>query len=179
MPRRYRYLDLIRVHRRPFDRSKGRLVAGSLVIPCALGRSGTTRAKREGDGASPVGRFALIQAFYRADRGPRPRTGLRLRPIRPTDSWCDDPRDRRYNTLVPLPCPPSHEEMWRTDHLYDVVVDIGWNRGPIVRGRGSAIFLHLARPGFAPTAGCVAVEQRMIRRLLERIGPRTRIEIVG
>jgi L,D-peptidoglycan transpeptidase YkuD (ErfK/YbiS/YcfS/YnhG family) len=69
--------------------------------------------------------------------------------------------------------------MWRTDHLYDVVVDIGWNRGPIVRGRGSAIFLHLARPGFAPTAGCVAVEQRMIRRLLERIGPRTRIEIVG
>jgi L,D-peptidoglycan transpeptidase YkuD (ErfK/YbiS/YcfS/YnhG family) len=174
-----RYLDLVRVHRTPLDPRKGRLVAGSLVIPCALGRSGATRAKREGDGASPVGRFALIQAFYRADRGPRPRTGLTLRPLRPTDSWCDDPRDRRYNTLVPLPCPPSHEEMWRADHLYDVVVDIGWNRGPIVRGRGSAIFLHLARPGFAPTSGCVAVEGRVIRRLLERIGPRTRIEIVG
>ena len=176
MPRRY--LDVIRVHRRPLDRSKGRLVAGALTIPCALGRSGTTRAKREGDGGSPLGRFRLLQAFYRADRGPPPRTGLPLRPIRPSDGWCDDPRDRRYNRRVPLPCPSSHEAMWRDDHLYDVVIDIAWNRGPIVRGRGSAIFLHLARPGFEPTAGCVAVEKRAIRRLLERIGPRTRIEIV-
>ena len=175
----HRYLDLIRVHRRPLDHRRGRLVAGNLVIPCALGRSGTTRAKREGDGASPVGRFPLVQTFYRADRGPRPRTGLRLRPIRRSDGWCDDPRDRRYNTLVPLPCPSSHEEMWREDHLYDMVIDIGWNRGPVRRGRGSAIFLHLARPGFEPTAGCVAVDRRAIRRLLERIGPRTRIEIVG
>jgi len=177
MPRRY--LDLIRVHRRPLDHRKGRLVAGTLVIPCALGRSGTAARKREGDGASPVGRFPLLQAFYRADRGPRPRTGLTLRRIRPRDGWCDDPRDRRYNRPVPLPCGSSHEGLWRGDHLYDVVVDIAWNRGPVVRGRGSAIFLHLARPGFEPTAGCVAVDKRMIRRLLERIGPRTRIEIVG
>jgi L,D-peptidoglycan transpeptidase YkuD (ErfK/YbiS/YcfS/YnhG family) len=174
----HRYLDVIRVYRNPLDHRKGRLVAGPIAIACALGRSGTIRAKREGDGGSPVGRFKLLQAFYRADRGPRPRTGLPLRPIRRTDGWCDDPRDRRYNTLVPLPWPRSHEEMWREDHLYDVVIDIAWNRGPIVRGRGSAIFLHLARPGFEPTAGCVAVEKRMIRRLLERIGPRTRIAIV-
>jgi L,D-peptidoglycan transpeptidase YkuD (ErfK/YbiS/YcfS/YnhG family) len=147
------------------------LQAGNLTIPCALGRSGTSHAKREGDGASPVGRFKLLQAFYRANHGPRPRTGLRLRPIRPSD--------RRYNRLVPLPCATSHEKMWRDDHLYDVVLDIAWNRGPIRRGRGSAIFLHLARPGFLPTEGCVAVDPRMIRRLLERIGPRTQIEIVG
>jgi L,D-peptidoglycan transpeptidase YkuD (ErfK/YbiS/YcfS/YnhG family) len=177
MPRHY--LGLIRVHRSALDPTRGRLVAGNLVIPCALGRSGTTRAKREGDGASPVGRFALIQAFYRPDHSPRPRTGLHLRPIRPQDGWCDDTRDRRYNTLVPLPSPTSHEEMWRGDHLYDVVVDIAWNRGPIRRGRGSAIFLHLARPGFEPTAGCVAVDRRVVRRLLEQVGPRTRIEIVG
>ena len=171
--------DVIRVHRSALDHRRGRLEAGSLVIPCALGRSGTARAKREGDGASPVGRVPLLQAFYRADHGPRPRTGLRLRPIRPGDGWSDDVRDRRYNRLVPLPCPTGHERMWREDHLYDVVVDIAWNRGPIVKGRGSAIFLHLARPGFLPTEGCVAVDRRMIRRLLERIGPRTRIEIVG
>jgi len=177
MPRRY--FDLIRVYRNPLDHRKGRLVAGHLALPCALGRSGTTRAKREGDGASPVGRFALLQAFYRADRIPRPRTGLRLRPIRPTDGWCDDPGERRYNRPVPLPCRASHEAMWRDDPLYDLVVDIAWNRGPIVRGRGSAIFLHLARPGFEPTAGCVAVDRTQARRLLGRIGPRTRIEIVG
>jgi L,D-peptidoglycan transpeptidase YkuD (ErfK/YbiS/YcfS/YnhG family) len=172
-------LDLIRVQRSPLDHRRGRLVAGNLVLPCALGRSGTTRRKREGDGASPVGRFALLQAFYRADHGPRPRTKLPLRRIRPSDGWCDDAHDRRYNRLVRRPCASSHEEMWRADHLYDVVIDVAWNRGPIIRGRGSAIFLHLARPGFEPTAGCVAVDRRVVQRLLERIGPGTRIEIIG
>jgi L,D-peptidoglycan transpeptidase YkuD (ErfK/YbiS/YcfS/YnhG family) len=172
-------VNLIRVFRCPLDHRRGRLEAGNLVIPCALGRSGTAYAKREGDGASPVGRFAILQAFYRPDHIPRPRTGLRLRPIRPTDGWSDDVKDRRYNRLVPLPCPTGHEKMWRDDHLYDVVLDIAWNRRPIRRGRGSAIFLHLARPGLLPTEGCVAVDKRMIRRLLERIGPNTRIEIVG
>ena len=173
------YVNLIRVHRSPLDHRRGLLVAGNLAIPCALGRSGTRHGKREGDGASPIGRFRLLQGFYRADHGPRPRTGLKLRRIREEDGWSDDPRDRRYNRPVPLPCATSHERMWRDDHLYDVVLDIAWNRGPVVKGRGSAIFLHLARPGFTPTEGCVAVEPRMIRRLLERIGQATRIEIVG
>ncbi len=102
-----------------------------------------------------------------------------MRAICPHDGWCDDARDRLYNRLVRHPYPASHEEMWRDDHLYDVVIDIAFNRGPVVRGRGSAIFLHLARPGFEPTAGCVAVEGRMIRRLLERVGPHTGIEIIG
>jgi len=172
-------VNVIRVFRSPLDHRRGRLEAGSLVIPCALGRSGIRHAKREGDGASPVGRFRILQAFYRADRGPRPRTGLRLTPIKPGDGWSDDPRDRRYNRPVPLPCPTRHEAMWRDDHLYDVVVDIAWNRGPITRGRGSAFFLHLGRPGLPPSDGCVVVEKAMIRRLMERIGPNTRIEIVG
>jgi L,D-peptidoglycan transpeptidase YkuD (ErfK/YbiS/YcfS/YnhG family) len=174
-----RPLPLIRVFRSPLDPRRGCLVAGPLVIPCALGRAGTRRRKREGDGATPVGRFRVLQAFYRADRGPRPRTALPVRAIRPADGWCDDPLDRRYNRPVGLPCGSSHEAMWRDDHLYDLVLDIAWNRGPIVPGRGSAIFLHLAKPGFEPTAGCVAVDRRVIRRLVERIGPRTRIEIVG
>ena len=172
-------LTTIHVYRSPLDHRRGRLVAGPLVLPCALGRSGPTRAKREGDGATPVGCFRLLQGFYRADHGPRPRTRLPLARVRPAQGWCDDPGDRRYNRLVPLPCAASHEEMRRQDHLYDLVIDIAWNRGPIVRGRGSAIFLHLARPGFMPTEGCVAVEPGKVRRLVERIGPRTRIRIVG
>ena len=172
------YVNLIRVRRSALDHSKGRIEAGQLVVPCALGRGGPRHHKREGDGASPIGRFGLLRAFYRADRGLRPRTGLPLRRIGPQDGWSDDPRDRRYNRLIPLPSLTSHETMWRDDHLYDVVVDIGWNRGPIVRGRGSAIFLHLARPGFTPTEGCVAVDKRVIGRLLAQIGPKTRIEII-
>jgi L,D-peptidoglycan transpeptidase YkuD (ErfK/YbiS/YcfS/YnhG family) len=169
----------VRVFRSPLDPRRGRLVAGPVGLPCALGRSGTTHGKREGDGASPVGRFAVLGGFYRTDRLARPRTPLRLRPIRPQDGWCDDPGDRRYNRPVRLPYPASHERLWRDDHLYDVVLDLDWNRRPVRKGRGSAIFLHLAKPGFEPTQGCVAVDPRAIRRLLERIGPRTRVEIIG
>jgi len=172
-------LDVIWVYRSPIDHRRGRIVAGSLTIPCALGRGGTTRFKREGDGATPVGRFRLLGCFYRADRGQRPPTRLPAAAIGPADGWCDDPADRRYNRPVPLPYPGRHEKMWRDDHVYDVVLDIAWNRGPVVRGGGSAIFLHLARPDFAPTEGCVAVPKSMAARLLQRIGPHTEIEIVG
>jgi L,D-peptidoglycan transpeptidase YkuD (ErfK/YbiS/YcfS/YnhG family) len=172
-------LDLIRVYRSPIDHRRGRIVAGWLTIPCALGRGGTTHFKREGDGATPVGRFRVLGGFYRADRGPRPLSRLPLGAIRPKDGWCDDPRDRRYNRPVRLPYPARHERMWRDDGLYDLVVDIAWNRGPIIKGRGSAIFLHLARLDLAPTEGCVAVPPAWARRLLARIGPETRIEIVG
>jgi L,D-peptidoglycan transpeptidase YkuD (ErfK/YbiS/YcfS/YnhG family) len=172
-------VPVIRVYRSALDPSRGRLVAGALSLPCALGRGGVRRGKREGDGRSPAGRLAVLGGFYRADRLRRPRTLLALRPIRPDDGWCDDPRDRRYNRPVRRPYPASHEAMWRDDDLYDVVLDLAWNRGPIVRGRGSAIFLHLARGDFAPTAGCVAIPRSAVRRLLERIGPGTVIDIVG
>jgi L,D-peptidoglycan transpeptidase YkuD (ErfK/YbiS/YcfS/YnhG family) len=172
-------LDIVRVFRSPLDHRRGRIVAGPFSIPCALGRTGTRRVKREGDGATPAGRFPLLGCFYRPDKGLRPRTRLPLAPLRRADGWCDDPADRRYNQPVSLPYPGRHERMWRDDGLYDVVVDIGCNRGPAVKGRGSAIFLHLARADFAPTEGCVAVPAAVVRRLLERIGPHTRIEIVG
>ncbi len=170
-------VDVIRVYRNPLDHRRGRVEAGNLTLPCALGRTGTTRRKREGDGGTPVGRFAILQAFYRPDRVTRPRTHLPLAPLSPQDGWCDDPNDRAYNRPVRLPYPASHEPMWRDDHVYDVVLDLAWNRGPVQRGRGSAIFLHLARSRFEPTQGCIAVDRRMIIRLLERIGPKTRIEI--
>jgi L,D-peptidoglycan transpeptidase YkuD (ErfK/YbiS/YcfS/YnhG family) len=172
-------VPVVRVYRSALDPSRGRLVAGAISLPCALGRGGVRRGKREGDGGSPVGRLAVLGGLYRADRLRRPRTLLRLRPIRPDDGWCDDPRDRRYNRPVRRPYPASHEALWRDDHLYDVVLDLAWNRGPIVPGRGSAIFLHVATSDFAPTAGCVAIQPSAVQRLLERIGPNTVIEIVG
>lgn len=172
-------VDVIRVFRSPIDHRRGRIVAGSLAIPCTLGSGGTTRSKREGDGATPVGRFRLLGCFYRADRSRRPPTRLPVAALGPADGWCDDPGDRLYNRPVPLPYPARHERLWREDHVYDLILDIAWNRGPIVRGRGSAIFLHLARPDFTPTEGCIAVQPRTMARLLQRIGPDTRIEIIG
>lgn len=170
-------LARIDVWPRPGCRRQGLLVAGALRIPCALGKTGPVCAKREGDGASPVGSFALLQAFWRPDRMRRPFTRLPLFPIRKSDGWCDAPLDRNYNCPVTLPYPASHERMWREDRLYDLVVDIAWNRGPIRKGRGSAIFLHLARENFKPTEGCVALRRQDALKLLARLGPHTRIVI--
>lgn len=150
--------------------TSGRLEAPGFSVPCAIGRSGLTALKREGDGASPRGRFAVLGGWYRPDRAPhRPPSGVRLAPMRPADGWCDAPGDRNYNRPVRLPYPASHEAMWRDDPLYDVVLALDWNMGPRARGRGSAIFFHLARPGFSPTAGCVAIRPADMRRLLPRL----------
>lgn len=168
-------LSRILVRRLAGEATRGKLIAGPLVIPCALGRGGIRPVKREGDGVTPAGRFRLLQGFHRARY--RPACGLPLRPIRPQDGWCDAPKDPRYNRPVRLPFRPSHERMWREDGLYDLVLDIAYNRGPIVKGAGSAIFMHVARPGFSPTEGCVALRQADLRRLMRRLGPRTVLDI--
>lgn len=170
-------ISLIRVFRSPLDHRRGTLVAGNLRLPCALGRSGITRRKCEGDGCTVLGKFDLIQAFYRQDRVRRPITRLPLHPLRPHDGWCDAPNDRRYNHKVTLPYQPSHEKMWREDSVYDIVIDLSINRRPVIKGRGSALFLHMARPNYEPTAGCIAVAPRHMARLLALIGPKTKIEI--
>lgn len=153
---------------------RGRLVGGGVDVPCAIGRSGVAAVKREGDGASPRGAFAVLGGWYRPDRFPvRPASGVPLRPIRRDDGWCDASADRNYNRPVRLPYPASAEAMWRDDGLYDLVLALDWNMGPRARGRGSAIFLHLARDDFAPTAGCVAVSRGAMLRLLPRLSRRT------
>ena len=145
--------------------------------PAACGRAGVKADKREGDGASPAGRFPLLRAFYRADRLAAPRCGLPLQSIRPNDGWVDAPDDSNYNRLVSLPYPAHHEELWRTDGLYDLVVVIGYNTDPPVPGRGSAIFLHVAAADFAPTAGCIAISREALLGLLPRLGPGSTITI--
>lgn len=151
------------------DRRKGFLIAGSVVFPCALGRSGIVVAKREGDGGTPRARLPLRRVFYRADRLPRPSSLLPVRAITPRDAWCDDQTDRRYNRLIDRPPGEAEERLARADNLYDVIVELGWNDAPVQRGRGSAIFWHLARPGFTPTAGCVAVTGDIFSKVLPRL----------
>ena len=171
-------LTELRVFASVRDRRKGFLIAGGVIFPCALGRSGVIVSKREGDGGTPRARLPLRRAFYRADRMPRPRTQLALRAITPRDAWCDDVTDRRYNRLIDRPPGQSEERLARADHLYDVIVELGWNDDPVIRGRGSAIFWHLPRAGFSPTAGCVAVERHVFQKLLPRLS-RDCVMIVG
>jgi L,D-peptidoglycan transpeptidase YkuD (ErfK/YbiS/YcfS/YnhG family) len=150
---------------------------GNLRVPCALGRSGITHNKREGDGGTPAGRYRLLDIRYRADRIARPSTSLPLRATRASDGWCDAVGDRNYNRPVRRPYPASSETMWRDDPLYDVVVILDWNISRRSQGRGSAIFFHLARPGFTPTEGCVAVRLPDMRRILKRLRRGAAIEV--
>ncbi len=124
----------------------------------AVGAAGVREHKMEGDEATPAGLLPLRRVLYRADRlASPPRTALPREPIGAADGWCDDPDSADYNRLVRLPHAGGHEALRRDDALYDVVGVLGWNDAPVRRGRGSAIFLHVATPDYRPTAGCVAL----------------------
>ena len=171
------YLPTIYVRKRPGFRSQGWLVAGGSHIPVALGRSGILANKREGDGGTPRGKFRLVRLWWRADRAPRPRTGLPVRPIGKWDGWSEDPEDRRYNQPITVPEGRPGDRLWREDRLYDFIIELDHNTRPRIAGRGSAVFIHVARENFKPTAGCVALTAPRLSRLLERVGPQTRIVI--
>jgi L,D-peptidoglycan transpeptidase YkuD (ErfK/YbiS/YcfS/YnhG family) len=170
-------LSTITVRRKPGDPRRGWLTAGPLALPVALGRGGVRANKREGDGGTPLGIFRPKRVWWRADRHTRPVTHLPLRRIRGDDGWCEDPADRHYNQPVRVPPGSKADRLARTDALYDFIVEIDHNSRPRVAGRGSAVFMHIARPGFAPTAGCIALDIKTLRHLLARLGPRTRIEV--
>jgi len=158
-------------------RSRGWLIAADQTIPVALGRRGILADKREGDGGTPKGTFHPLRLWWRADRHPRPQTFLPIRAIAPDDAWCEDPSDRHYNQPVRLNSKQGGDRLCRDDHLYDFIIEIDHNTSPRVAGRGSAVFLHLARDDFSPTAGCVSLTKRAMLRLLARLGPQTRIVI--
>ena len=179
VPRAKREISLRRltVRRKPAQPARGVLHAGPLTLPVALGRTGIKANKREGDGATPRGSFRLKRLWWRADRHPRPPTLLPVRRIELDDGWCENPSDRHYNRPIKVPPRSKVDRLARTDHLYDFIIEIDHNTRPRVAGRGSAVFIHVARPGFAPTAGCVALTMNSLRRLLACVGPRTRIMV--
>lgn len=151
-----------------------RLRFGQMSLVCRIGRSGVSHSKREGDGATPAAVLRALRGFWRQDRRLPPRTGIPMRPIRPGMGWCEVPGDRSYNRLVKKPYAASHEDMMREDTLYDIVLELDWNRTPRRQGRGSAIFLHLSRSNGGPTAGCIAVSPQRIDYLMQLISPKTR-----
>ena len=157
----------------------GILQFGGLQFRCALGKGGVRSEadKREGDGATPLGRYPIRQVFYRADRLSPPETRLPLQALTPQDGWCDDPADPAYNRFVTLPCAASHEKLWREDHVYDVIAVLGHNDDPPVPGLGSAIFLHVARPEYSGTEGCVALALPDLLALLAVLRSSTHVDL--
>jgi len=155
----------------------GRLYWSGSSAAAAVGRAGVKADKHEGDGATPAGTYPLVSILYRPDRVAPPRSQLPARALAPNDGWVDEPTDANYNRPVSLPYPASAEQMWRDDELYDALAVIGYNMDPVVPGAGSAIFLHIATPDFAPTAGCIAVQKQVLLRLLPLLGPGSKITI--
>jgi len=149
------------------------------IYPCAIGKSGFSKNKKEGDGGTPVGVFPLRECWYRADRMPAPQTALHLRVIGKDDGWCDDPNSPDYNRHIKRPYAFSHEALWRDDHAYDVIVPLGYNDNPVIFGKGSAIFLHVAKGGYTPTEGCVALALPDLLAVLSQLAVPAFIEING
>ena len=145
-----------------------------MQFPCLLGKNGRTFRKREGDGKSPRGRWLLIDFYYRPDRV----LGLpQSKPLRRSDGWCDAPNDRAYNRKVSLPFSASHEQLWREDEAYDILITTNHNQRPRLRGAGSAIFLHLWRKGATVTEGCIALRRRDMLIVLSKIKAKTYLTI--
>ena len=157
----------------------GRFCFAGRTTRCALGKGGVVPAvdKREGDGASPAGIWRLRRVWYRPDRVDRPETGLDVVALQPDDGWCDAPGDAFYNRPVKRPYPASHEQLWRDDHVYDLIVELGYNDDPPLAGRGSAIFMHLAREDWSGTEGCVALAFQDLLDVLSLAKPDAEIEI--
>jgi L,D-peptidoglycan transpeptidase YkuD (ErfK/YbiS/YcfS/YnhG family) len=168
---------LVSVAPRPGQRNQGWLKVGGRTFRVALGRSGIQALKREGDGGTPRGTFRPVRLWWRADRLPRPSTRLPVRRIAADDAWCENPADRRYNRAFKRSANELGDRLRREDGLYDLIIEIDHNTRPRVAGLGSAVFIHVARAGFGPTAGCVALRRDDLLRVLSRIGPKTRIKI--
>ena len=177
LSRRNRPLSTLWIRPAAGNSRRGLLTAGGRTIPVALGRGSIRANKREGDGGTPRGIFHPLRLWWRADRHTRPRSFLPVRAITSEDAWCEDRNDRHYNQPARLERGRSGDRLRREDHLYDFIVEIDHNTRPRVAGRGSAVFLHLARENFGPTAGCVSMTKSARLHLLHRLGPRTKIVI--
>jgi L,D-peptidoglycan transpeptidase YkuD (ErfK/YbiS/YcfS/YnhG family) len=157
--------------------SSGKLVWRNKQYKCALGRGGVKKNKQEGDNGTPAGCYPLRMLYYRADRISKPETRLPVKKLTKRDAWCDDSADKNYNKFVSLPYRGHTESLWRDDNLYDIIVPLGYNDAPAVPGKGSAIFMHIARPGYTPTAGCIALTQPDLLEILSSVEKDAKVQI--
>jgi len=163
---------------KPISQHRAVLTLGQQQYPAAIGKQGVTSSKREGDNKSPVGKFALRPGYFRPDKVDAPNSTLPFTPLQASDGWCDDAAHADYNKPVQLPFSASHELLWRKDDVYDVIIPLGYNDNPPRPGFGSAIFMHVARPDYSGTEGCVALALPDLLHLIEQVDIYTTVEIL-
>lgn len=173
-----RRAGVITVRPKPGNKSRAILTFGGMSFDAAIGRNGRTSCKREGDGKTPVAAMKLLYGYVRGERVRAMRTALPMRRVRPSMLWCDAPAHPAYNRPVSAPFAASHEELQRADELYDICIVLDWNVTSRRRNGGSAIFFHLIRPGYEPTAGCVALSRRDMLRILPHLRRGTVLKVV-
>lgn len=160
-----------------FVNSYGVLKLGDKQFKCALGQNGVSVNKKEGDGTTPAGNLPIRKVFYRADRVQKPESQFETVALKPEDGWCDALDNPKYNQEVTMPYPASAENLWREDEVYDVIVVLGWNDNPPVPGKGSAIFIHVARPTYSPTAGCIALALPDLLEVLKNLSTDSKVTV--
>ena len=158
-------------------KKSGYLKYKNLKFQCALGKAGVKNKITEGDNITPKGIFKIIKIYYRADKIKEIRTSIKKIKIKKNMGWCDDVNSRFYNRQIKLPTKVSHEKLFRNDNLYDVIAVLNYNTNPIIKNKGSAIFLHVAKKNFSKTKGCIAVEEKNLIKLLSKINKNTKIKI--
>ena len=154
-----------------------KLYFGKYKIKCAIGKRGISKKKREGDACTPAGTFKFKRLYYRKDKLSKIKSYLKKIPIKKNMGWCDDPRSKSYNKLIKFPFIYSAEKLYKKESIYDVVLIINYNLKPIIKKKGSAIFLHIAKKNYSPTKGCVAVSKQDMNLLLNFINKKTKLII--
>jgi L,D-peptidoglycan transpeptidase YkuD (ErfK/YbiS/YcfS/YnhG family) len=160
-------------------KKSGFLLFNKIKYRCAIGISGIIKKKIEGDGATPAGTYKLIKLYYRKDKIDFIKSDIKKIIIKKNTGWCDDIKSKFYNKEVKLPSKYSHEKFYRTDNVYDIIGVLNYNTKPIIKGKGSAIFMHLAKKKFSKTKGCVALKKKDLTYILSKIKKNTKIKIIN
>tara|TARA_B100000945_G_C20295702_1_gene555520 strand:- start:338 stop:829 length:492 start_codon:yes stop_codon:yes gene_type:complete len=146
-------------------------------LKCAVGKRGITSKKREGDKKTPKGSFKFVSLFYRKDRIKKIKSNLKKYVIKKNMGWCDDPYSKYYNKLIRFPFKFGAEKLYLRKNIYDIILILNFNLNPVVKNKGSAIFLHISSKNYTPTNGCIAVSLKDMKLLLKKINKKTSLTI--
>ena len=158
-------------------KKSGYLKYKNLKFRCALGKGGVKKKIIEGDNITPKGIFKIIKIYYRPDKIKKIKTLIKKIKIKKNMGWCDDPNSDFYNKQIKLPTKLSHEKFYRKDNLYDLIAVLNYNTNPIIKNKGSAIFIHIGKDSYKKTKGCIALKKEHLIKIISKIKKNTKIKI--